>query len=209
MNKHKEKTFFEGFLWGVAAAATIAILKRNSDKHRQHSLTQSSDNFASTLSGVNDESHTLGMAWASNPHQDKAINMVKSFFAAFPKHINMIHHECKATTDANSRVPDLSFWQTHQKNGVTVYDTLRIAVELTHNKENTKYSEKSIADMFRQAPTLGEAFIFNYEEGTWMRRTRYTKWRSDSFSKLLGLDLAILTKSPDFAIANRRKIKQL
>ncbi len=63
--------------------------------------------------------------------------------------------------------------------------------------------------MFRQVPTLGEAFIFNYEEGTWMRRTRYTKWKSGSFSKLLGLDLDILTKSPNFVIGNRPKLKQL
>ncbi len=42
-----------------------------------------------------------------------------------------------------------------------------------------------------------------------MRRTRYTKWKSGSFSKLLGLDLDILTKSPNFVIANRPKLKQL
>lgn len=209
MNKNRVNSFFEGFLWGAAAVAAIALLKRKSDKRKQQVLTLSNGNISSPLSGLDDESHTLGMAWASTPHQDTAINFVKSFFAAFPKHISMIHHESKATTDVNSRVPDISFWRTHEENGVTVYDTLRIAVELTHSKRNEEYTEKSIADMFRQSPTLGEAFIFNYKQGTWMRRTRYTKWKTGSFSKLLGFDLAILTKGPEYAIANRQKIKQL
>ncbi len=209
MNKNKDNSFLENLLLGAAAIAAIALMKKIADRRKLQAHEQNRGNIALPLSGVNDETHTLGMAWASNPHQDTAIKIVKNFFVGFPEHINMINHERKATSDANSKVPDISFWSTHEENGETVYDYLRIALELTHSKKNTKYSEKSIAMMFRQVPTLGEAFIFNYEEGTWMRRTRYTKWKSGSFSKLLGLDLDILTKSPNFVIANRPKLKQL
>ena len=140
----------------------------------------------------------LGMPAPSFTHQRLIDRMKINFSNRFAK---AAHHLLVGVdiSDSPEIFPDLSLWQIVDK-----FDLIApprnplLSIEITHTRQNDKYSENSIRKSFACVPTLQEAFLYNYTDNVWCRyklsKSGIVKEQGQDYSSLLKIYLHTLLK---------------
>ena len=140
----------------------------------------------------------LGMPAPSFTHQ-RIINRINiNFVRRFPRSAHLM----LLGVDVNSApelFPDISFWQFVDKDDLNVPpQNPMLSIEITHTRQNGKYSENSILKAFASVPSLQEAFLYNYTDDVWYRYKRsnsnVVKVKGQDYSSILKIYLHTLLK---------------
>lgn len=106
---------------------------------------------------------TLGMPGATRTHQETISDFVVNFNTSKykAKYKAIVTAEVAGT---NSRQPDITIYNRDEDGDVQ--DPI-VVVEIIHTQRNRYYSLGAISDAFAKAPTIKEAFMYDYENDLW------------------------------------------
>lgn len=112
----------------------------------------------------------LGMAPGNvTMHQMIQMRFTKNYLKRFG---NNILTETKLSSKIRI-TPDISIWEKIDFNrGIARIPILTI--EITHTRQNDRYSDSTIRMAFDLFPSIMESFIYNYADDTWCRYFRGT-----------------------------------
>ena len=111
----------------------------------------------------------LGMPAPTFTHQFIINRINNNFVKRFPK--SSYNFNCgMGICDNPEIIPDICLWEFVDKdNFETPPQNPLLEIEITHTKQNDKYSENSIKNAFKFVPSLQEAFLYNYTDKIWYR----------------------------------------
>ena len=112
----------------------------------------------------------LGMAPGNvMTHQKIQMRFVRNYLKRFGDDILT-----ETRLSSNIRItPDISIWQKLRYNNRLVECPI-LTIEITHTRQNDRYSDSTIRMAFDLFPSIMESFIYNYADNTWHRYFRGT-----------------------------------
>ncbi|MBQ3680606.1 MAG: hypothetical protein IJJ78_02850 [Paludibacteraceae bacterium] len=112
----------------------------------------------------------LGMAPGNvTMHQMIQMRFTKNYLKRFG---NNILTETKLSSKIRI-TPDISIWEKIDFNRGIARNPI-LTIEITHTRQNDRYSDSTIRMAFDLFPSIMESFIYNYADNTWHRYFRGT-----------------------------------
>ena len=107
----------------------------------------------------------LGMAPGNvTMHQMIQMRFTKNYLKRFG---NNILTETKLSSKIRI-TPDISIWEKIDFNRGIARNPI-LTIEITHTRQNDRYSDSTIRMAFDLFPSIMESFIYNYADNTWHR----------------------------------------
>lgn len=137
----------------------------------------------------------LGMAPGNvTMHQMIQMRFTKNYLKRFG---NNILTETKLSSKIRI-TPDISIWGKIDFNRGIARNPI-LTIEITHTRQNDRYSDSTIRMAFDLFPSIMESFIYNYADDTWCRYFRGTDGEvhleeNKDYSKVLRCHLHTLLK---------------
>lgn len=137
----------------------------------------------------------LGMAPGNvTMHQMIQMRFTKNYLKRFG---NKILTETKLSSKIRI-TPDISIWEKIDFNRGIARNPI-LTIEITHTRQNDRYSDSTIRIAFDLFPSIMESFIYNYADNTWHRYFRGTDGEAHleenkDYSKALRCHLHTLLK---------------
>ena len=139
----------------------------------------------------------LGMPAPTLTHQKVVSRINNNFIKRFPELTNNFYPGMGISVSPEL-IPDLCLWQSGGRRIDDDPQNPLLTIEITHTRQNDKYSENSIRKSFACIPTLQEAFLYNYADNVWCRykmsKSGIVKEQGQDYSSLLKIYLHTLLK---------------
>ena len=139
----------------------------------------------------------LGMPAPTRTHQ-RIINRINNnFVKRFPSLSEHIYPGMGISEEPEI-IPDICLWEFCSKDIEDDPQNPLLEIEVTHTKQNDRYSENSIRNAFRYVASLKEAFMYNYTDKVWYRykmiNNQVVKEENQDYSSVLRIYLHTLLK---------------